>query len=441
MRHFDAWLLRDPYSIFHYYSTGRRWQETVRDLIQERKICSPPSPGENDDATIDPYARPLHPQSTCAFLQRLPLEIRLLIYQYVFGQDVVVHLVQLKGQIRHVRCHETRSSLARNRRCCPVTPARWRIHDQPASSSLSPSPHSRLSQGKPPQPGAHRTDAVLYPHSHAQLPNNLSNSSPALLRTCRAIYAEAADLLYRDRVFDVDDLHTFIAFSRAISPSSRRAINRLTVHWMPIFPPLMNPDNPASAAASASIFTHTHNDHLWSLFWSRVASLPNIKELLLAIDLGRFTAANFTHPLPPTTTTTTTTPTTPATAGGTLLTPRLRLSIDEPWVTPLLAIRGIQHFDLAITARCDPVAKRLLEPELCKEAGTLRDHLRAVLCAEPDPDPLPLFQTLPKAVREILEAAAAAEAGAGAGASSWAGRDGRRGEGKMGRRRLAITAA
>ncbi|CAI7587561.1 unnamed protein product, partial [Penicillium pancosmium] len=44
MRHFDAWLVRDPYSIWHYYSTGRKWQDQVCELIHDRAICSPAAP-------------------------------------------------------------------------------------------------------------------------------------------------------------------------------------------------------------------------------------------------------------------------------------------------------------------------------------------------------------------------------------------------------------
>ncbi|KAF4253158.1 hypothetical protein CNMCM8812_006610 [Aspergillus fumigatus] len=102
MRHFDAWLLRDPYSIWHYYSTGRRWQEIVRDLIQERKICAPPVnlPSSTSFRPVDPYDRPINPQSASPLFGKLPAEIRLIIYHYVFG-DEAVHLVQLKGKIRH----------------------------------------------------------------------------------------------------------------------------------------------------------------------------------------------------------------------------------------------------------------------------------------------------------------------------------------------------
>ena len=119
MRHFDAWLIRDPYSIWHYYSTGRRWQETVRDLIHARKICAPPVDLPGPDAEpkpVDPFARPMAPQSDSMFFQKLPPELRLMIYHYAFG-DETVHLVQLKGKIGHVRCKHADSSLDSNGHC------------------------------------------------------------------------------------------------------------------------------------------------------------------------------------------------------------------------------------------------------------------------------------------------------------------------------------
>jgi hypothetical protein len=341
MRHFDAWLLRDPYSIWHYYSTGRRWQEIVRDLIQERKICAPPVdlPSSSPSRPVDPYGRPVNPQSASPLFGKLPTEIRLIIYQYVFG-DEAVHLVQLKGKIRHVRCKHTSSSLDSHRLCCPTTPARWR------AGAATHDGHS---------------DSMLYPHTHRALPNTLSNGSLALLRTCRAVYAEAADLPYATPVFDVDDLHTFVAFSQTIDPHRLRAIRHLTVQWTPVWQPMAGQEH------KASIYAHTHNDHLWTLFWSRVAACRGLEELHLSIDLGRFTRATNT------------------TAGGLLGGQRLRLDVREPWVAPLLSVRGLRAFELGITARCDadPLARSLLEENLCRDAVTLRDHLRAVMCSAP----------------------------------------------------------
>ncbi|KAA8652204.1 hypothetical protein EYZ11_008321 [Aspergillus tanneri] len=343
MRHFDAWLLRDPYSIFHYYPTGRRWQETVRDLIQERKICSPclDPPYSSTTTPIEPCALPMASQSDCGLLSRLPPEIRLMIYGYVFG-DEAVHLVQVKNKIRHVRCRHPVSSVDQNRRCCPSTPAHWR-----QESNKNHNNNQQL----------HHHSAMLYPHTHADLPSALSNSSLALLRCCRAIYAEAADILYANVVFDVDDLHTFIAFSRTVGTDRLRSIRRLTVQWSPVWQPMAGHEQPSS------IFAHTHNDRLWSLFWSRVAALRGLEELHLSVDLGRFSG-------------------TPA--GGLIAgKQRLRLAIDEPWVAPMLCVRGLQSFELGITARCDTYAKRVLEGDLVRDAVTLRDHLRAILCSPP----------------------------------------------------------
>ncbi|KAF7158088.1 hypothetical protein CNMCM6106_004410 [Aspergillus hiratsukae] len=114
----------------------------------------------------------------------------------------------------------------------------------------------------------------------------------------------------------------------------------------------------------ASIYAHTHNDRLWALFWSRVAACRGLEELRLSIDLGRFTRA---------------------TDGGLLGGQRLRLDVREPWVAPLLSVRGLRVFELGITARCDAdaVVRSFLEGNLRRDAGTLRDHLRAVMCSAP----------------------------------------------------------
>lgn len=352
MRHFDAWVIRDPYSIWHYYSTGRRWQDTVRDLIHERKICSPhPQPTPNDQV---PDFSSVNPQPKSPLFTRLPAEIRQIIWSHVFGNDTL-HLVQVKDKIRHVRCNvssnppsesssgsgsspeaEAATSLTHHRHCCPTTPARWRIYD------------GRV-------PG--HSDRLLYPHTHEHLPHTLSNSNVALLRTCRAINAEAADLLYKNNAFDVDDLYTFIAFAQSLSSYALSSIRKLTVQYMPVWQPLSGQDN------KGSIYAHTHSDALWKEFWARVASLPSLKELRLSLDLGRFTGS--------------------VVGGGAVVVSgqRLPLVLTEPWLLPLLNVRGLDAFDLAVTARCDAAAKGVIEGDLCRDAGVLRDQLRAVMCS------------------------------------------------------------
>lgn len=335
MRHFDTWVVRDPYSIWHYYTTNHRWTETVRDLIISRAICSP---NTTSSTPVDPYTEHLNPQSNSPLLSRLPPEIRQMIWSYVFGTDTL-HLVTIKNKLRHVRCPtpNQQSELTHHRHCCPTTPARWRVYD------------GRV-------PG--HSDRLLYPHTHERLPELVSNSNAALLRTCRAIYAETADLLYRNSTFDVDDLYTFIAFTNSVSPRALRAIRKLTVQWMPVWQPLAGLDH------KGSIYAHTHSDALWTQFWARVASLPALAELKLSIDLGRFTGT--------------------VTGGGAVVVAgqRLPLVLKERWLLPLLNVRGLKEFELAVTARCDEAAKGVIEGGLVRDAAVLRDQLRAVMCSE-----------------------------------------------------------
>lgn len=365
MRHFDAWLVRDPYSIWHYYSTGRVWQDTVRDLIHDRSICSPAVPtlhkykeeeeedkerdnkiqddNRNEDQGIINWSTHT-PQST-PLLTKLPPEIRSMIWSYVFGSSTL-HLVQIKDKIKHVRCASspghassstaTSTDLTHHRHCCPLTPARWRIYD------------GRI-------PG--HTDRLLYPHTHELLPNNLSDSNVALLSTCKQIYAETQTLLYKNNTIDVDDLSTFLSFSSSLSPRALHSISSLTIQWTPIWTPL------SGAEHTGSIYAHTHSDVLWLSFWRVVSSMRGLRKLKLSIDLGRFSGA--------------------VVGGGVVVlsgqNSKLPLGVGEAWVQPILQIRGLAEFDLAVTVRCDGVVRGVVEEGLVRDVLKLREGVRGVV--------------------------------------------------------------
>jgi hypothetical protein len=91
-----------------------------------------------------------------------------------------------------------------------------------------------------------------------------------------------------------------------------------------------------------------------------VAALRGLEHLHLSLDLGRFSGNAL---------------------GGVISGKRLRLAIDEPWVSPLLCVRGLESFELGITARCDAYAKRAMEQGLCRDAVALRDGLRNIMCS------------------------------------------------------------
>lgn len=60
---------------------------------------------------------------------------------------------------------------------------------------------------------------------------------------------------------------------------------------------------------------------------------------------------------------------------------RVPLRVGELWTVPLMGVRGLRKFEMAVTARCDVVARGVLEGELVRDAGGLRDWLRRVMCA------------------------------------------------------------
>jgi hypothetical protein len=111
-----------------------------------------------------------------------------------------------------------------------------------------------------------------------------------------------------------------------------------------------------------SIYAHTHSDALWARFWGAVSGLSGLKELGLSLDLGRFTGVI-------------------GTAGEPVVSgQRIPFGMGEGWVGPLLGVRGLEKFDLAVTARCDLVARGVVESELVQEVGELREGLKELLC-------------------------------------------------------------
>ncbi|KAJ5297931.1 hypothetical protein N7508_008180 [Penicillium antarcticum] len=345
MRHFDTWVLRDPYSIWHYYPTGHRWRDTVRDLIHTRAICSPEDLNiQGGPAPIDPGARQANQESSP--LLRLPAEIRLMIWSYVLTDTdtpetnpQTVHLVQIKGKIRHP------TGVTRPPSSPPPSPT---IQSSTQSTTMTP-PKTRL----------------LYPHTHPHLPESLTTLTPSLLRTCRKVYLEAESILYKTTLFDVDDLYTFIAFANSLSPTARHSISNLNVQWMPIWTPMAGLDH------KGSIYAHTHSDELWRRFWGVVSELGGLRFLGLGLDLGVLSArdvgingnGNGSGNIG-------------VGVGG----QRIPFGIDEAWVRPLLRVRGLKEFDLAVSARCDASSRGVVEGKLVRDVGVLKGELKRVLC-------------------------------------------------------------
>ncbi|KAL8631723.1 hypothetical protein Q9189_002531 [Teloschistes chrysophthalmus] len=123
----------------------------------------------------------------CYFLDRLPPEIRQEIYHYVVGGSLN-HIVRKGKHLGHVRCRLDCPSDF-NRRCRP---------------------------------------AARYPY-YPEFENlcSTSNGNLALLRTCKQIYGESVQVMYKRNAFDFDHQDLFLFFASSVLPQRLAEINRL----------------------------------------------------------------------------------------------------------------------------------------------------------------------------------------------------------------------
>lgn len=126
----------------------------------------------------------------CALLGRLPIELRLEIYTYVLGGNLL-HIFQVPRRLAHKCCH-TSPSKGYFRSCCPTTQ------------------RNNVRKG---------------------YPEPFSSANIALLQTCRQIYLEAINVLYTTNIFDIDHLQTLIYLSKSIPPQHFATISTLHVSW------------------------------------------------------------------------------------------------------------------------------------------------------------------------------------------------------------------
>ena len=129
----------------------------------------------------------------------------------------------------------------------------------------------------------------------------------ALLRTCRQIYAEAFMILYSANTFDIDDLSAFVLLAGNIPPRGLAAIKSLQLAWYFVYPPLgtLQAKSPKMAP---------YDDATYLRFWSiLVNQMPALKDLRVAIaDVWTLRG----------------------------------LRVEEPWVQPLLKVKGLEVFEL-----------------------------------------------------------------------------------------------
>lgn len=144
---------------------------------------------------------------TCALLTRLPVELRIMIYEHLLGH-ALFHVVSLPGRMGVFKCLIPHSAESDYRRTC--IPLKRTYSTDGVRHPFLPS-----------------SMASLYPSV------NLPISRLPLLQTCRQIYVESIDILYATNTFDFEHPEYFIWFVRAVRPSKLAVIASLQVIWHP----------------------------------------------------------------------------------------------------------------------------------------------------------------------------------------------------------------
>ncbi|KAI1469165.1 uncharacterized protein F4812DRAFT_457708 [Daldinia caldariorum] len=141
------------------------------------------------------------PQPDSLFLTALAPEIRLMIYEYVFG-STDLHILIHNQKLVTVPCaHDPATGSDGHEHCIDLPFDRPPGMDWPAGSSIAKLSPTNKRRGR------------------------------AILSVCSAIYLEAVDILYRRHTFRFNGIFSFIVFPRAIIPHHANMLHhvRLTL--------------------------------------------------------------------------------------------------------------------------------------------------------------------------------------------------------------------
>ncbi|MCJ1250197.1 hypothetical protein MMC30_007423 [Trapelia coarctata] len=184
---------------------NQRWQtQRTHSAEKKRVLAQRPQPLPRSRFNISQPSLPTHGPSPPSppFLSKLPLEIRLRIYEYILG-NTRLHLFHpdpatAPFPLRYLRCHEPTCLTSS---CTPLTAC-------PADTAQN------------------QWRRIIAPPTHPDA------MDLALLRTCRQIYAEAVDILYGSNIFHISDLNVLVYLANyRIRPQRLRAIRKLELRW------------------------------------------------------------------------------------------------------------------------------------------------------------------------------------------------------------------
>ena len=271
-------------------------QQAIKRRAKERMENAPKPLPEHRPRSLSLLSIP-RPLSPCHFLAKLPLEIREEIYKYVVGGNLV-HIVRKGDKLAHVRCAFDRPwDLFRE---CRRAAARTCYDDVPTLAFTA-------------------------------------NGNVALLRTCRQIYTEAVNIMYKHNSFDFDHQDLFLFFSRSILPQRLAQIRRLELNLDII-----------NIKKSFPWIEPAPNS--WSLMWSVIGKhMPGLRHL--SVQLG----GEYGRPYP---------------------------DMDNDWwLQSLLQVRNLKTFHFAYRAPSSNWTE--FGDGVFEMSSLLEDHITRIVCSAP----------------------------------------------------------
>ena len=251
--------------VHHHDGAGRRRDQAQKRLERGREARRVRPLGPVRERALSQSATmPENKQADSPLLDRLPPEIRTMIWHYVLGGQSL-HLTQVPKRVGHYRCHAGTTSDP-GRSCCLPAMTYWR-HE---IGTVSYEDYVERF------PGAAPPSASLA--ERGSKPPRFDSHTLALLRTCQRIYRESIEIPYCSNIFDIDDPETLLNLRRTIPRQRLKAIKRLRIYVETEYPPY-------SGMHSAPWYCSF--DGIWTLMWHTIAfDMIGLEHLELTIQSG-----------------------------------------------------------------------------------------------------------------------------------------------------------
>ena len=195
-------------------------------------------------------------QSRSALCQKLPPEIRKLIWREVVGRKLL-HVVRAPRRLLAIKCAKAHrlDSTSKQDRCLGTTSRSIQLGATPGFY-LSPRPDSA-----------------------ARVANLLQ-----LLKTCRLIYSEAIRELYTTNIFAFDHLDTLPWLSKTVLPYRLSMIRAISLTWTFKYPMIPITPAPKSPSSKHQGPPPPYDEQTWIDLWGHIARMVGLRRIRVALQ-------------------------------------------------------------------------------------------------------------------------------------------------------------